>query len=70
MFGAITSALTATISILLFVGVDPMLVGAINAALIAWVGVAVAIVRSKVTPTSKVALTTEELAALQKPAQP
>lgn len=51
IMAAITAALQATLAILLFVGVDPELVGALTAAVVAWVGVAAAVVRSKVTPT-------------------
>lgn len=62
--GAITSALTATISILLFLDVDSELVGALTAAVTAWVGVAAAFLRARVTPTSKVALTTDDVALI------
>ena len=51
IMSAITAALQATLAILLFVGVDPELVGALTAAVVAWVGVAAFFVRSKVTPT-------------------
>lgn len=69
--GAISSALTASISILLFLKVDPMLVGAVNTAIIGWLGVAVVIVRAKVTPTKNVALTKQDVAVLQSaPAAP
>lgn len=61
IFAAITSALTATVSILLFFDVDPKLVGAISIALTAWVGVAAAVVRSKTTPTAHVALTNDDV---------
>jgi hypothetical protein len=52
---AITSAITSTVAILLFFGVDPKLVGAISVAATAWVGVGAAIVRSKVIPKSNLA---------------
>ena len=51
IMSAITAALQATLAILLCVGVDPELVGALTAAVVAWVGVAAFFVRSKVTPT-------------------
>jgi hypothetical protein len=50
---AITAAITSTLAILLFVGVDPELVGAITLATTAWVGVAAAVVRSRVSPVVK-----------------
>jgi hypothetical protein len=47
---AINSALTATLAILLFVGVDPEMVGGITLAVTGWVSVGALWVRSKVTP--------------------
>lgn len=47
---AITSAITSTVAILLFFGIDPKLVGAVTVAATAWVGVGAAIVRAKVIP--------------------
>ena len=46
----ITAAITATLAILLFAGVDPDFVAAITAATVAWVLVIAAVVRSRVTP--------------------
>ena len=53
IFAAITGALQATLAILLFFNVDPELVGALTVAVVAWVGVAAAFVRSKVTPVEQ-----------------
>lgn len=53
---AINAAITATLAILLFVGVDPELVGALTLAATAWVAVAAAIVRSRVTPVAPAAV--------------
>jgi len=50
IFAALTAAIQATLAILLFVDIDPEVVGVIQAAVIAWVGVGAAYVRSKVTP--------------------
>lgn len=63
---AITAALTSTIAILLFLGVDPDLVGAITLAVTGWVGVVAAVVRSRVTPNQNVALTTTDVEALKR----
>lgn len=48
--GAITAAITATLAILMFAGVDPDLVGAITLAATGWVAVVAAVVRSRVSP--------------------
>jgi hypothetical protein len=53
VIAAITAALTSTIAIALFFGADPELVAAVTLAVTAWVGVAAAVVRSKVTPVAK-----------------
>lgn len=47
---AITQALTSTIAIALFFGVDPKLVGAVTVAVTAWVSVGGAIIRAKSIP--------------------
>jgi hypothetical protein len=52
IIAAITAAVQATLAILLFAGVDPELVGAITAAVVAWIGAAGLWVRSRVTPVS------------------
>ena len=67
---AITAAIQATLAILLFVDVDPELVGALQVALIAWVGVIAVIVRSRVTPNENVALTVDEAKVLTAPEFP
>jgi succinylarginine dihydrolase len=59
--GLITTAVTSTLAILLYVGVDPQLVAAITLASTGWIAAIAAVVRSKVTPTSKVALTTSDV---------
>lgn len=64
IFAALTAAIQATLAILLVLGVEPDLVAAIAGALIAWIALAAVVVRSKVTPTSRVALTTEQANAL------
>lgn len=64
VISAITAAITATLGILLFAGVDAELVGALTFAATAWVGVAAALIRSRVTPNTSVALTNEEAQAL------
>jgi hypothetical protein len=50
----ITAAITATLTILLFVGVDPDVVGALTAAATAWVLVIAEVVRNRVTPVEEV----------------
>lgn len=50
---ALNAAVTATLAVLLFVGVDPNLVGALTLAAVAWIGVGAAIVRARVTPTRR-----------------
>ena len=52
IIAAITGAIQATLAILLFAGVDPELVGAITASVVAWIGAAGVWVRSRVTPVS------------------
>lgn len=51
---AINAAITATLAILLFVGISPELVGALTLAATAWIGVVAAVVRARVTPVPKV----------------
>lgn len=60
LVSAITAAITSTLAILLFAGVDPELVGALTLAATAWIGVAAVIIRSRVTPNSRVELTVEQ----------
>ncbi len=67
LVAAITAAITSTLAILLFVGVDPQLVGALTFAATAWVGVGAVVLRSRVTPNDRVALTTAEAKALTAP---
>lgn len=64
--GVITTAVTSTLAILLYAGVDSQLVAAITLAASGWIAAVVAIVRSKVTPTADVALTKDDVAALNK----
>lgn len=52
IIAAINAAITATLAILLFVGVAPELVGALTLAATAWIGVAAAFVRSRVRPVA------------------
>jgi hypothetical protein len=47
--GAVTGAITSTIAILAFAGVDGEVVGALSVAATAWVGVAAVVVRSRVS---------------------
>jgi hypothetical protein len=47
---ALTAAINATLGILLFVGVEPELVGVLQGAAAAWVIVVALIVRARVTP--------------------
>lgn len=49
---ALNAAVVATLAILMFVGVDPELVGALTLAVTGWIGVGAAIVRSRVTPVA------------------
>lgn len=65
IFGALNSALVATIAILAVFGVDQKIIAAITIAVTAWVGFAAVLVRRKVTPTSKVALTHDDVALLE-----
>lgn len=51
---AINAAITATLAILLFVGISPELVGALTLAATAWIGVVAAVVRARVTPVPQV----------------
>jgi hypothetical protein len=46
---AVTGAITSTIAILAFLGVDGEVVGALSVAATGWVGVAAVVVRSRVT---------------------
>lgn len=52
---ALNAAITATLGILLFVGVDPTLVGALTLAATAWIAVGAAFVRARVTPVQTIA---------------
>lgn len=57
LMGAISGAITATLPILLVFDVNEKLVAALGIASVAWIGVATAWVRARVTPTAHVALT-------------
>lgn len=50
---ALNAAVTATLAVLLFFGVDPELVGALTLAVVAWIAVGAAIVRARVTPVDR-----------------
>lgn len=56
-----TTAVTGTLALLLYLGVDPELVAAITLAASGWIAAGFALIRSKVTPTSKVALTKDDV---------
>lgn len=51
---ALNAAVVATLAILLFLGVDPDLVGGITLAVTGWIGFGAAVVRSRVTPNARV----------------
>jgi hypothetical protein len=48
----ITAAMASTVSLLLFLGVDPDVVGGINLAVAGWIVVIARVVRARVTPVS------------------
>lgn len=65
LMGAVSGAITATLPILLVFGVSDKLVAALGIALVAWIGVATAWVRARVTPTAHVALTHNDVALIE-----
>ena len=62
---AITAALTATLGLLSFLGIDQEVVGALQVSAAAWVVVGAMLVHRRTTPTDQVALTKDEAAALE-----
>ncbi len=70
----LTTAVTSTLAILLYAGIDPELVAAITLAASGWIAAGFALVRTKVTPNNKVALTNDDVtlitAAQAAPGQP
>lgn len=62
--GLISTAVTSTLAILLYLHVDPQLVASITLASTGWIAAIAAVVRSKVTPTNKVALTVSDVKRL------
>jgi hypothetical protein len=62
---AITAAITSTLAILLFFGVDPDVVAAITVAATGWIGVAAVLVRGKVTPVDDPTLTPAQIVKAQ-----
>lgn len=66
LVGFITAAITSTIGIFTITGVlSPEVAGGIVAALGAWVALGAEIVRGRVTPNSRVALTTDQAEKLE-----
>lgn len=63
--GLISTAVTSTIGILLYLDVDPELVAAITLAASGWIAAIAAIVRGAVTPTAEVALTHADVAHIE-----
>lgn len=65
VLAAINGAVVATIALLAFVGVDGQVIGALSLAATAWIAVAATIVRGRVTPTDRVALTVKQAEQLE-----
>lgn len=63
--GVINSTAALAVAVLLYLKVDPQVVAAVSVALSGWLAAIAAIVRSKVTPSHKVALTHEQNDALK-----
>lgn len=62
---AITAAITSTLGLLTFLGVDHQLVGGLILAANGWIAVGALLVHKRTTPTEQVALTIEEAKELR-----
>lgn len=67
---AVTAAVTSTIGLLAFLGVDVELVGALTIAANGWVAVGALLIHRRTVPTDQVALTVQEAEKLSSPADP
>ncbi len=53
VFSAVTAALQATVALLAFLGVPSEVVAGLQTVVVAWVGVAAAVVRGRVSPVKE-----------------
>lgn len=67
---AITAAVTSTLGLLSFVGIDQDLIGALQLAAGGWIIVGAMLIHQRTTPTEHVALTVDEAEKLAGPGDP